>query len=68
MVLPPRIRRQRQGVKVQQTTISLPGDDMEWLRKQAFAEKITVSLYVRNLVQQFRQNAGRERDDQEEAA
>lgn len=54
MVLPHQIRRQRPGVRVQQTTITLPAEDMEWLRKQAYAQRITVSLYVRNLIQEFK--------------
>lgn len=52
MVLPPVIRRQRPGVRVQQTTITLPGDEMERLRKEAYAEKVTLSMYVVALIRE----------------
>jgi hypothetical protein len=53
MVLPPQIRRQRPGSRVQQTTVTLPGDDMERLRKEAYALRMTVSMYARNMMQEL---------------
>lgn len=64
MVLPPPIRRQRPGVKVQQTTITLPGNEMERLRKEAYAQRITVSLHVVNLIRA----AWAAKDEEESAA
>lgn len=51
MVLPPVIRRQRPGVRAQQITVSLPGAQMERLRKEAFAKKVTVSKHIADLLQ-----------------
>lgn len=50
METPPIIRRQRPGIKVQQTTVTLPGDEMTRLRQEAYAAKITVSMHVVNLI------------------
>lgn len=46
----PTIRRQRHGIQVQQTTITLPGVEMAQLRREAHAQGITVSRHVVNLI------------------
>lgn len=47
----PVIRRQAHGIKVQQITITLPGDEMARLRREAHRQGITVSRHVVNLIQ-----------------
>lgn len=44
------IRRQAHGIRVQQITITLPGDEMTRLRREARQQGITVSRYVVNLI------------------
>ncbi len=50
MSSPTKIRRQRHGIQVQQITITLPGDEMARLRREAKREGITVSRHVVNLI------------------
>lgn len=47
---PQKIRRQRHGIQVQQITITLPGIEMERLRKDARRQGITVSRHIVNLL------------------
>lgn len=47
---PQPLRRQPHGSKVQQTTITIPAGDMTRLRKEAHADKITVSRHVVNAI------------------
>lgn len=44
------IKRQAHGIKVQQTTITISGDEMVRLRREARAQEITVSRHVINLI------------------
>jgi hypothetical protein len=44
------IRRQTHGIKVKQLTITLPGDDMERLRREALGQRTTASLRARDLI------------------
>lgn len=60
MVLPPIMRRQRPGIRAQQTTISLPSDYMETLRKEAFKAGMSVSLYIATLVRESLDKKARE--------
>jgi len=59
MEAPPVIQRQRPGIKSQQTTITLPGDEMTRLRQEAYEQKITVSMHVINLVRKAWDQEGR---------
>lgn len=44
------IKRQSHGIKVQQTTITISGDEMGRLRREARSQEITVSRHVVNLI------------------
>lgn len=44
------IRRQPHGIQVQQVTVTLPGNQMAHLRKEAGRQGITVSRHVVNLL------------------
>lgn len=44
------IKRQPHGIKVQQTTITISGDEMGRLRREARSQEITVSRHVVNLI------------------
>lgn len=44
------IRRQRHGINVEQTTITISRDEMTRLRREAKGQGITVSRYVVNLL------------------
>jgi len=47
---PEKIRRQKHGIQVEQTTITLPGAQMARLRREAKAQGITVSRHVVSLI------------------
>jgi LDH2 family malate/lactate/ureidoglycolate dehydrogenase len=44
------IRRQRHGIQVEQTTITLPGAEMARLRQEARSHGVTVSRYIIALI------------------
>ncbi len=66
MSAPPKIRRQRHGIQVQQITITLPGSVMGRLRQEAARQGITVSRHVVNLIRDAFSDA--DANDQEEVA
>jgi hypothetical protein len=44
------IKRQPHGIRVEQTTITISGDEMARLRREARAKGITVSRHVVNMI------------------
>jgi hypothetical protein len=48
----PVIRRQPHGIKVQQTTITIAGEEMDRLRREARERGISVSRYVVELIRE----------------
>ncbi len=44
------MKRQRPGIRVEQTTITISGEEMARLRREARQQGITVSRYVVNLI------------------
>lgn len=44
------VRRQSHGIRVKQLSITLPGDQMDRLRREATAQGVTASLRVRDLI------------------
>lgn len=46
----PGLKYQPHGIKAQQTTITLSGDEMTKVRREARSQGISVSLHIANLI------------------